>query len=241
MSLERLLDLSEGPASAEALYTHIDWPAPPADRPYLFINMVSTVDGKIVIGREGGPAAGVGGPTDQKLFRRLQTVCDGAMIGSGTLRASNVIYPSDKPRFVVTRTGALPITNRFFTDAPDKVYVLAPEDLPDAAATALSSVATVLRFGSSGVDLRLALRHLRTQLGIRTLLCEGGADINDQLIRASLADELFLTIAAKIKGGTLPTPVTGEGFPPGKFQALDLISVYHDASELYLRYRIEHA
>ena len=240
VSLERLLDSSKSPAPAEDLYTSIDWPPPPADRPYLYINMVSTTDGKIVLGRAGGPAKGVGGPTDQKLFRRLQTVCDAAMIGSGTLRASNVIYPSQKPRFVVTRTGELPLDNRFFTDARDKAYVLAPETLPEAAANAAAGVATVLRFGAPGVDLRRALEHLRTELGIRYLLCEGGADLNDQLIRAGLADELFLTLTPKIKGGVLPTPVTGDGFPPGQFQALNLISVYHDESELYLRYRIEH-
>ena len=89
------------------------------------------------------------------------------------------------------------------------------------------------------IDLPAALRKLRQERGIRYLLCEGGATLNDALLRAGLANELFLTLAPKLKGGAaVPTTVTGEGFPPGRFLALTLLSLYHDGDELYLRYRI---
>src|SRR5205085_11424730 len=93
MSIERLLDLTASPPEPEDLYKRIAFPSPPIDRPYVFINMVSTVDGKIVLGAPGGPAKGLGGPTDQVLFRRLQHSADAALIGANTLRASQVIYP----------------------------------------------------------------------------------------------------------------------------------------------------
>ena len=61
----------------------------------MIINMAATADGKIVIGEPGGAAKGVGGPTDQKFVStQLQKAVDAALIGSGTLRASQVIYPS---------------------------------------------------------------------------------------------------------------------------------------------------
>jgi riboflavin-specific deaminase-like protein len=239
MALERLLDLTANPPSPDALYTRIDFPPPPADRPYLYMNMVATVDGKIVIGDVGGSAAGVGGPTDQMLFRRLQHLCDAAMLGGVTLRASQVIYPPETPRFVVTRRGDVPLDNRFFTDAPDRAYILAPEDLPEDAAARLKDAANLLQVGNGGVDLTAAMRRLRLELGIRTLLCEGGASLNDALIRAGLADELFLTIAPKLKGGArLPTIMTGQGFPPGQSLPLTLRSLYRDGDEIYLRYRL---
>src|SRR5262249_42521306 len=161
------------------------------DRPYLYINMVSTVDGKIVLGDVGGSAVGVGGPTDQRLFRRLEHTGNGVLIGGTTLRASQVIYPPELPRFVVTRGGGLPLANRFFTDAPDRAYVLAPEDLPEPAKTKLTGATHVLFCGKGSVDLKAAMRLLRQEKGIRYLLCEGGASLNDDLIRAGLADELF--------------------------------------------------
>lgn len=241
MPLERWFDQTENPPpDPEALYTRVSFPAPPEDRPYLYINMVSTADGKIVIGQIGGTAKGVGGPTDQKLFRRLQHTCDATLLGASTLRAGNVIYPPEIPRFAVTASGDVPLSNRFFTDAPDMATVLAPEDMPDEARAKLeASGIAVLASGRGTVDLPAALRRLRRERGIRYLLCEGGATLNDALLRAGLADELFLTLAPKLKGGAhVPTTVTGQGFPPGHFLPLTLLSLYHDGDELYLRYRI---
>jgi len=239
MALQCLLDETANPPEPDALYLELERPDPPEDRPYLYINMAATIDGKIVVGELDGTAKGVGGPTDQKLFRRLQHTCDAALLGSTTLRASQVIYPPEIMRFVVTRKGDVPLNNRFFTDAPDKAYVLAPTALPEDVAAKLKAGTNVVQIGQDDVDLAAALKHLRQNLGIRYLLCEGGATLNDQLIRAGLADELFLTLAPKIKGGSrLPTPVSGVGFPANVALPVTLLSLYRDGSELYLRYRL---
>ena len=238
MSLECLLDLTGNVLPPDELYTRIRFPNPPENRPYVYINMAATVDGKIVVGELGGTAKGVGGPTDQKLFRRLQTQCDAALLGSATLRASQVIYPKDKTRYVVTRTGDVPLTNRFFTDAPERAYILAPDNLPTDVRNRLRDGANLIQSGTDDVDLPAALRLMRRERGVRVLLCEGGAALNADLIRDGLADELFLTLAPKLKGGShLPTIVTGAGFPPGQSAPLRLLSVYRDNDEIYLRYR----
>ncbi len=239
MALQCLLDTTPHPPEPDQLYTARDFPASSPDRPYLYINMVSTVDGKIVIGNVSGSAAGVGGATDQLLFRRLQQTCDAALIGGSTLRASQVIYPAEKPRFVITRTGDVPLDNRFFRDAPDRAYVLAPETLAPGMVARIEAKAKLIRVGQGSVDLKEAMRILRQEYGIRVLLCEGGATLNDDLIRHGLADELFLTLTNKLKGGShLPTVVDGQGFAPGSYLPLTLISLYHDEGELYFRYRL---
>ena len=239
MPIERLLDLTLQPPEPDDLYKRITFPEPPPDRPYVFINMVSTVDGKIVLGEPGGSAKGVGGPMDQVLFRRLQMNADGALIGGKTLRASQVIYPRTLTRIVVTRTGDMPLDNRFFTDAPERAVILAPAELPNHMSKRLRSAARLILTGDDDVDWTAALRVVRQELNIRVLLCEGGSLINGQLIHAGLADELFLTLAPKLKGGThLPTIVGGDGFLPGVAQPLELVSVYRDGGEIYLRYRL---
>ena len=238
MSLERLLDLTNNPLSPEELYTEIRFPPPPEKRPYVYINMAATVDGKIVIGEAGGTAKGVGGPTDQKLFRRLQTQCDAALLGSATIRAGQVIYPRDKARYAVTRTGDVPLNNRFFTDAPERAFILAPENLPPDVRKRLQDGANLIQIGAEKVDLPAALQWMQREHDLKVLLCEGGATLNDDLIRAWLADELFLTLAPKLKGGShLPTIMTGIGFPPGQSTPLNLLSIYRDEAEIYLRYR----
>ena len=199
--------------------------------------MVSTVDGKIVVGEKGGTAKGVGGPTDELLFRRLQRCADGALIGSGTLRAGTVIYPPNLSRFVVTSSGNLPFTNRFFTDAPEKAYVIAPKSLKIGTQKKIQAAGNLILQTDNQVDLKGVLGYMRIDLGISTLLCEGGSDLNSSMIKAGLVDEIFLTLSPKIKGGAhLPTIVGGEGFPPGVSAPLKLQSLYRDGDELYLRY-----
>lgn len=239
MFIERLVDLTSEPAPPEDLYKRIGFPEPPQGRPYVFINMVSTVDGKIVLDKPDGPARGVGGPTDQVLFRRLQHNADAALIGGNTLRASQVIYPAGMARFAVTRSGDLPLENRFFLDAPDRAYVILPGGIDLSRRKALASAATLIETGTDEVEWRSVLRTMRDSLGIRTLLCEGGGQLNEQLVRLCLVDELFVTFSAKLKGGAhLPTILEGTGFPPLEFLPVELLSVYRDGSELYLRYRL---
>src|SRR5579862_9004732 len=102
MPIERLIDHSGLGIVPADLYTDLQLPGGHADRPYTFANMVSTVDGKIVVGPVGATARGVGSQTDQMLMRRLQGNADAAIIGAGTLRAGTVTYRSAMWRAVVT-------------------------------------------------------------------------------------------------------------------------------------------
>ncbi len=239
MSIERLLDTADSAVDPVDLYGHLRFPDPPSDRPYTYVNMVSTVDGKILIGPRGSTAKGVGGPTDQILMRRLEENAECALIGAGTLRPGNVIYPNGMWRAVVTRSGDVPLENRFFTDAPDRAIVFAPESLPSERRAAVETRALLRLAGSESVDVKGVARILRQEFGIRRLLVEGGAELNSELFLNGLVDEFFITIAPKVKGGAkLPTPVEGPGFPDRQYAPLSLVSIYRDGDELYLRYRV---
>ena len=66
-------------------YTTLELPPPPADRPYVLMNMVSSVDGKVVI---EGTEQGLGSKVDQRLMRELRVNADMVINGASTLRAS---------------------------------------------------------------------------------------------------------------------------------------------------------
>jgi 2,5-diamino-6-(ribosylamino)-4(3H)-pyrimidinone 5'-phosphate reductase len=85
-----LLDLTGENHSEETLYRQIPFPPAPTDRPYVFLNMVSTLDGKITLGEVGDTAAGLGSPMDQALMKRLQRNAQAVLIGASTLRAGHV-------------------------------------------------------------------------------------------------------------------------------------------------------
>lgn len=211
-------------------YADLQFPQPPPDRPYVFINMVTTIDGKILTGERDEPVMDLGSKVDHEAMRRIERATDGVMIGAGSLRATKGLwYPRELARIVVTGSGEIPTDGRFFTDAPDRAFVCteAPIQLP----------AGVRRLP---LDLPDALRVLRQEHGIAHLLCEGGSELNASLLSADLVDELFLTVAPKIKlGRDVPTYADGMPLPREQVQRYGLLTVDRVGDEVFLRYRRE--
>jgi riboflavin biosynthesis pyrimidine reductase len=62
------------------------------------------------------------------------------------------------------------------------------------------------------VDFPGALQWLLKKWNVKTLLCEGGGELNAPLFRLGLVDELHLTICPVIFGGRrAPTLADGDG------------------------------
>lgn len=92
----------------------------------------------------------------------------------------------------------------------------------------------VVESGPDGwVDMGEHLRSLREE-GVRALLCEGGPRLHGSLQAAALVDELFLTIAPKLSGGTAPHILEGE-LP--EVAELELAWLLEQEGELFARYR----
>ncbi len=92
--------------------------------------------------------------------------------------------------------------------------------------------------GSGQIDWKELLRIMRQDIGIENLLCEGGSKLNATLFEQGLVDEIFLTLAAKIKlGEETPTMADGNPLSRGHIQNFELLSVIQESNELFLRYR----
>lgn len=211
-----------------AIYDAISFPEPPEDRPYTFINMVSTIDGKTISGTEYEPVSDLGSDLDHELMRRLEDAADGVLIGAGALRSvPGLWYEKDKFRVVATKSGNVDFNSRFFQDAPAKAIVICPEE-----------VRIPQLFHKLTNDFTVALRDLRSRFGIRVLAIEGGSKLNAQLLELDLVDELFLTIAPKVKlGECIPTYAGGNPLPRENLQAYSLVEHHSMGDELFLRYR----
>ncbi|MCC7434078.1 MAG: dihydrofolate reductase family protein [Methanoregulaceae archaeon] len=209
-----------------SIYADLQWPTPPADRPYVFMNMVSTIDGKILTGERDEPVMDLGSPLDHATMRYLESQADAVLIGSGSLRATpGIWYERSLKRVVMTRSGDLPWHSRFFTDAPEMAYVAGGDlPLPDQ----------VRRLPSEPADVLGALR----EDGVQRLLIEGGSEINAVFLAADLVDELFLTVAPKVKlGREVPTIADGEPLTRAQVKSWELVSCLTQGSEVFLRYR----
>jgi riboflavin biosynthesis pyrimidine reductase len=103
----------------------------------------------------------------------------------------------------------------------------------------LGERADVVTTGETTVNLDVALETLREKYTIRHLLCEGGPELAHELLSAGLLDEVFLTLAPKLGSDRHALRLLeGTPFPEDTLPKLELVHVFAQASELFLRYRI---
>lgn len=218
-------------------YGDLSFPPPPEDRPYVYINMVTTIDGKILTGGRDEHVMDLGSKNDHAVMRHLESMADAVIIGAGSLRATKGLwYPQDLTRVVVSASGNVPLGSRFFTDAPEKAFVATARPPCSNLSGAEEAVCPGVRF--LPVDLSETLKVLRVEHGVRYLLCEGGSELNASLLRLNLVDELFLTLAPKIKlGRDVPTYADGEPLRREGVQQYDLVEMHRVGEEVFLRYR----
>ena len=201
------------------------------DRPYLVLNMVSSLDGKATIDWR---TKGLSTELDRELFHHLRTQADAVMVGAGTVRAERYgrMAKSDELRDKREREGlardplAVVVSARL--DLPADLPLLNEPEQRVVIATGsdatLPDLGEQVRYERTGDDLPLLMARLRKEHGVRSVLCEGGPTLNSHLLAAGLVDELFLTLNPKLAGGAAAlTIVAGrELVEPAE---LDLMSV----------------
>jgi riboflavin-specific deaminase-like protein len=220
----------------------------PPDRPYLVLNMVETLDGRIAIdGRSGA----IGNQADREIFHGLRTQADAVMAGAGTVRSERYgrMTKNDELRARREREGLAPdalaivVSGRLnlpadlplLQDPGSHVIVLTASDGEPPDVPARVEVLRGEPAPEAGVVIAPLLRRLREEHGVRSILCEGGPALNHGLLREGLVDELFLALSPKLAGGEPLTVVTGMGLkPPLDFE---LLSVLESEGHLFMRYR----
>ncbi|MDP8961908.1 MAG: dihydrofolate reductase family protein [Actinomycetota bacterium] len=231
----------------EDLYLDLTFPEPPAGRPYLYLDMVASVDGAATA---GGRTAQLSGEADELAFSRLREWCDVILVGASTVRIEDYGPPRpstdararraarglpEVPRIVVvTASCSLNPAGRLFSDPTRRPLVVAPEEGHAERLAGLAAVADVLQVGTGRVDLARALSQLHRD-GVSRVLCEGGPSLNAGLLRAGLVDELFLTVSPVVVAGAALRIVDGE--VPHVPLRSKLEELREHAGELLLRYR----
>ncbi|MEX2024942.1 MAG: dihydrofolate reductase family protein [Thermoleophilaceae bacterium] len=216
----------------------------PAERPYVVVNMVSTLDGRAAF---EGNTRRLSGPEDRSLFHLLRTAGDALLVGAGTarierygqavknddLRARRERHGLDSVQPTVIVSGRLLL--------PSDLPILQAEGAPVIVATGagheLEGVTADVTYERTGEDLRLLLARLRSEHGFRSLVCEGGPTLLSNLLAAGLVDELFLSITPQlVGGGDEPSITTGPQLPEPAHA--DLVWVCEAQGELFTRWRI---
>jgi riboflavin-specific deaminase-like protein len=217
------------------------------ERPYTVVNFVSSVDGRATVQGRSGP---LGDDGDRVMFHGLREQVDAVLVGTGTLRTERYGRILGKPErrerrkakglppepiaCIITRSGDLPDDIPLFAEPEARVLVFAqhPIDLPSVSASV-----RVITLDPGEMTLTTALRHMRHDHGIRSLLCEGGPMLFSSLLNEGLVDELFLTLAPKLAGGGMEPAITmGTELPEPAELTLRWMLERNDS--LYLRYAL---
>jgi riboflavin-specific deaminase-like protein len=214
------------------------------ERPYLFTNFVVTLDGHATLRGRSGP---IGSEADTRMLVGLRTKAEAVMIGAGTMRAERygrVVrdphkrarreragLPHDPLMVLVSGRLDLPWDAELFTCGQGRVLIFTASDAdpPDTA----TKVRVERHEGE--VDMAEAMRFLRQERGVRSLLCEGGPTVHAQLIEGGLVDELFVTQAPKLGGGEGPGMCV---HLPEADRPLELVWLLEERGELFARYRV---
>jgi riboflavin biosynthesis pyrimidine reductase len=186
---------------------------PAEGRPFVRVNMISTLDGATTF---AGRSGGLGGPGDKLLFAVLRSLADVILVGAGTLRAEHyrpVRLPVEvqemreargqlprPPIAVVTQSLSIDWASPLFREGDPRPIVIAPSTSSAVALAQAGRVADVLTTGAGAVDLSSALEALNER-SMHHVLCEGGPKLNTGLAGAELVDELCLTLSPKLAGG----------------------------------------
>jgi riboflavin-specific deaminase-like protein len=215
-----------------------------AGRPYLALNMVSTLDGKATIEWR---TKGLSSELDRRLFHQLRTQVDAVMVGAGTLRAERYgrIAKSEELRerrvseglareplaIIVSGRLNLPADLPLLQEPEQEVVIVTRSDAE------LRGTAARIEYVRTGDDLPLLMGKLRDERGVRSILCEGGPTLNFHLLAAGLVDELFLTLDAKLSGGAAALTIVA-GRDLVEPVELGLVWVAEGAGDLFTRWRV---
>ena len=204
--------------------------------------MIASADGRATV---GGTSRGLGHPEDRALLRGLRAEVDCVLVGTRTLRAERYRdlldagqraararhgRPEHPAVATSSRSGAIPWEVPVFSEpgVRKQVYVPAAVAPPDGV------VGTEVHVLPSDGGLRAALGHLRAELGIGSVACEGGPALLGALLAEGLVDDLLLTLAPVVVAGDGPTAVMGAELrgPP----RLALRDVHRADDHLFLHY-----
>jgi 2,5-diamino-6-(ribosylamino)-4(3H)-pyrimidinone 5'-phosphate reductase len=225
------------------------------NRPFVFINVAMTVDGKIdTVQRRG---AAISSTRDKERVDRLRAESDAVMVGGKTLleedpkltvksealqaeRVMSGLSPHPIKVGIVTEARLKP-DSQFLNEGPANIVIFTTRRTSKHHVSLLKSRGVdVYVDDSEKVNVPKALETLK-QIGVERLMVEGGGTLNFELLQLGLVDEVTVYVAPLIFGGaTAPTLAAGPGLE--RNEALPLQQVSAEAWEdggVLLRYRLE--
>jgi len=208
------------------------------NRPFVFINIAMTADGKIDTFERKGAA--ISSQRDKERVDRLRASVDAIMIGGRTLldedpkltvksevlreeRVARGLSPNPIKVGVVTEA-KIKADSQFLNMGPADIVIFTTRRTSKKYLSLLTARhVDVYVDDADRVNLQNALATLK-ELGVNRLMVEGGSRLNFELMRLGLVDEVTAYVAPMIFGGeSAPTMAAGLGLKRSEAIPLKLV------------------
>ncbi|MBY6414497.1 pyrimidine reductase family protein [Rhodococcus sp. BP-252] len=183
-------------------------------RPWVRVNFVSSVDGAV---SADGVSAGLGTPSDKRVFGALRALADVVVVGAGTVRAEDYggVHLADDERerriaagqspvpriVVVTASASLDPQSRLFTDTEvSPTVVTASSSSPEARRRLEAAGARVVV--DDGDVTPAAVTAELERAGERRVLLEGGPGLFGTFLDDDAVDEICSTVSPVAVAGS---------------------------------------
>lgn len=234
--------MTTGEEIADPLQLYLDDTRVANGRPWVMMNMISSVDGATAV---GGKSTGLGDHDDRALFKAIRTIPDVILAGAGTVSAEDYGPVALDARRRALRSDAgrteapvlAIVSGRLNLDPESRVF--SNSDFKPMVLTGTSANPTKLMMLGDAAEVvildDLSPSALITHLGAAgVVLIEGGPTINGEFISAGLVDEINLTVSPKLVSGESWRIARGSAADPPLEMRLDRALAGDRA--LFLRY-----
>jgi riboflavin biosynthesis pyrimidine reductase len=242
---------------------------PAADRPHVFANFVSTIDGLVSFGIPHFASArhiSRGHPGDRFTMGLLRACADAVVSGAGTLRvekkvtwAPQHIFPPAADLYrelrrarglpervrvaILSASGDLDLAAPVFTSQDVEPLIVTSVAGAERLAARGSGSVRVRAVGAGEPSMREALGAVASEFGARLILSEAGPRLFGKMLEERVVDELFLTLAPQLAGRSEERRGVGlvdpTAFHPDKTPWARLVSAKRSDEFLLLRYAFE--
>ncbi|MGD9677702.1 MAG: bifunctional diaminohydroxyphosphoribosylaminopyrimidine deaminase/5-amino-6-(5-phosphoribosylamino)uracil reductase RibD [Vulcanibacillus sp.] len=186
--------------------------------PFITVKTAMTLDGKIA--SHSGSSKWITGEESRNYVQQLRHESDAIMVGIGTVLADNpqlTVRPKEKGlspiRVIIDTYLKVPMDVKVITDneSPTIIFTTKNASIEKIRQLEKQNIRVIIVRGDINVSLIDVFRELG-DMGITSVLVEGGAILIGSLFDEKLIDKYICFIAPKLVGGALsPSSISGKG------------------------------
>jgi diaminohydroxyphosphoribosylaminopyrimidine deaminase/5-amino-6-(5-phosphoribosylamino)uracil reductase len=190
-------------------------------QPFCAMKTAMTMDGKI--STYTGDSKWISNELSRKFVHELRHSYSGIMVGVNTVISDNPFLTdrsdhenkSHPAKIVVDSNGRTPLDSNIFKSNEARTIIAVTEKASQSFVKKATKMGVEIIFcpvKNNKIDIRFLLTHLG-ELGIDSVLLEGGSTLNFSALQDAVVDKVYSFISPKLIGGEKAhTPVGGAGF-----------------------------